>query len=102
MLRIGVRTGAVAVVALLAALVLGWPRLVALSLVLLGGAYALYLAVRNATRCRPSAERAFADSGSSQHSAPAHWSRAAAYWPLPTSRARVVSRSTFSGRLQPP
>jgi len=47
-LRIGVRTGAVAVVALLAALVLGWPRLVPLSLVLLGGAYALYLAVDDA------------------------------------------------------
>jgi hypothetical protein len=44
-LEIGVRDAAVAVVALIAALVLGWPRLVPLSLVLLGGAYALYLAV---------------------------------------------------------
>jgi hypothetical protein len=44
-LEIGVRGAAVAVVALIAALVLGWPRLVPLSLVLLGGAYALYLAV---------------------------------------------------------
>jgi hypothetical protein len=44
-LRIGVRGAGVAIVALAAALLLGWPRLVSLALVLLGGVYALYLGV---------------------------------------------------------
>jgi hypothetical protein len=39
---------AVAVVALVAALVLGWPRLVPVAFGLLGGAYALYLSVDGA------------------------------------------------------
>jgi hypothetical protein len=43
--RIDARIAAVALVALLAALVRGWARLVAVSLVLLGAAYAVYLAV---------------------------------------------------------
>ena len=44
-LRIGVRGAGVAVLALVAALVLGWPRLASLALVLLGGVYALYLGI---------------------------------------------------------
>ena len=44
-LRIGVRTGPIAVVALAAGLVLGWGRLVPFALLLLGAMYALYLGV---------------------------------------------------------
>ena len=44
-LRIGIRGTAVALLALIAALVLGWPRLVTLALVLVGAAYGLYLGV---------------------------------------------------------
>jgi hypothetical protein len=43
--RIGLGMSAVAVLALLAALVLGWPRLLPASLVVLGAVYALYLFV---------------------------------------------------------
>ena len=43
--RVGVRVTSVAVLVLIAALVLGWPRLVPLALVLLGCAYAVYLAL---------------------------------------------------------
>lgn len=43
--RIGVRGAGVAVLALAVALVLGWPRLVSVALVVLGGVYALYLGV---------------------------------------------------------
>jgi hypothetical protein len=44
-IRIGVRVAAIAVLALVAALVFGWLRLVPVSLVLVGSTYALYLAV---------------------------------------------------------
>jgi hypothetical protein len=47
-IRIGLRVTALALVALVAALVLGWARLVPVSLGLLGGAYATYLAVDDA------------------------------------------------------
>jgi hypothetical protein len=43
--RFGLRMSAVAVLVLLAALVLGWPRLLPASLVVLGAVYALYLSV---------------------------------------------------------
>jgi hypothetical protein len=46
--RIGLRVAAVAVLGLLAALVLGWLRLVPASLVLVGSTYAVYLAVDDA------------------------------------------------------
>jgi hypothetical protein len=42
---VGVRVAAVGVLALVTAIVQGWPRLVATSLVLLGSAYALHLSV---------------------------------------------------------
>jgi hypothetical protein len=44
-IRIGLRVTAVALVVLVAALVLGWARLIPVSLLLLGGAYATYLGV---------------------------------------------------------
>jgi hypothetical protein len=44
-LRFGLPISAVAVLVLLAALVLGWPRLLPASLVVLGAVYALYLSV---------------------------------------------------------
>jgi hypothetical protein len=47
-LRVGVRMAAIAIVALVAALVLGWVRLLPVSLALLGGVYALYLSVDGA------------------------------------------------------
>jgi hypothetical protein len=47
-LHVGVRMTTIALVALVAALVNGWARLVPVSLALLGGAYALYLSVDDA------------------------------------------------------
>jgi hypothetical protein len=47
-LRVGVRVAAVALVVLVAALVLGWPRLVPVAFGLLVGVYALYLSVDDA------------------------------------------------------
>jgi hypothetical protein len=48
LLEVGYRVAAAALLALVAALVLGWPRLVPASLVLLGGLYGAQLAVDDA------------------------------------------------------